>query len=96
MNFKIGDKVKCIEPFEPYLTLTKEYQVVAFSTVVQVLDDTNTLKWFYPKRFELVTDHHIHISEHNPFNYKLCNHDWFDYLGLNESFTFCKKCDVRK
>lgn len=25
-----------------------------------------------------------------------CDHDWFDYLGLNERFTFCKRCDKRK
>ncbi len=25
-----------------------------------------------------------------------CEHDWFDYLGLNEQFTFCKRCDKRK
>jgi hypothetical protein len=25
-----------------------------------------------------------------------CEHDWFDYTGMVEQFTFCKKCDVKK
>ena len=24
-----------------------------------------------------------------------CNHEWVDYVGLNESFKFCKKCDKK-
>jgi hypothetical protein len=99
MTFKIGDKVKCIKEFKPFLTLNSIYEVKKFNKdqydPVQVLDDNKNLVWFFANRFELF-DHDIHISEHNPFNYKLCNHDWFDYLGLNERFTFCKRCDKRK
>lgn len=25
-----------------------------------------------------------------------CQHEWKEYLGLNEKFTFCKKCDIKK
>lgn len=25
-----------------------------------------------------------------------CNHSWKEYLGFNDSFTFCTKCDKRK
>lgn len=27
---------------------------------------------------------------------KVCFHEWVEYLGLNESFIFCKLCDVKK
>ena len=25
-----------------------------------------------------------------------CAHEWVDYIGLNEKFTYCKKCDKKK
>jgi len=25
-----------------------------------------------------------------------CDHKWVDYMGLNEKFTYCTKCDRRK
>ena len=25
-----------------------------------------------------------------------CDHNWKEYLGFNDSFTFCTKCDKRK
>ena len=24
-----------------------------------------------------------------------CQHDWVEYVGLREVFTFCKKCDIK-
>lgn len=27
---------------------------------------------------------------------KYCLHDWIKYVGLNESFEYCKKCDLKK
>lgn len=24
-----------------------------------------------------------------------CSHEWMPYLGLNESFNYCKKCDAK-
>lgn len=28
--------------------------------------------------------------------YKVCDHEWIDYTGFIEQFTYCRKCDVRK
>jgi len=25
-----------------------------------------------------------------------CNHDWTEYVGLLESYTYCKSCDMKK
>lgn len=25
-----------------------------------------------------------------------CSHEWKEYLGLNEQFTYCSKCDKKK
>lgn len=34
-------------------------------------------------------------QENTYTNASNCIHDWQDYLGLNESFRFCKKCDKK-
>jgi hypothetical protein len=25
-----------------------------------------------------------------------CSHEWVKYLGLNESFFYCKRCDIKR
>lgn len=39
----------------------------------------------------------IHITVDNAkFDKVNCNHEWTEYVGFKDSFTYCKKCDQKR
>jgi hypothetical protein len=62
-NFKVNDKVRCIDNFIASLTLGKIYDVLDTKHVtVKVLDDENIEYCYFHERFELV-DREINYLE---------------------------------
>ncbi len=48
--------------------------------------------------YELLAEYNGLLGEggKEPVNQETCRHDWVEYVGLNEVFTYCKKCDAKK
>lgn len=79
-----------------------EYMYEAYDSVT---DEFQIVNWFgqrsipaveFYKYFEL--DLKLPVGTHNKvlqLDKDLCDHEFVEYSGLRESFTFCKKCDKR-
>ncbi len=46
--------------------------------------------------YELLAEYNALTKESAKEPTKACYHEWTEYIGLNEVFTYCKKCDAKK
>lgn len=76
----IGDtvEVKSLGPLDGKIGVVKAFAPMAGYFSVEFLDQTCD----------------VHISDLFKMQEQGCSHTFVNYMGLNESFRFCSKCDL--
>lgn len=60
------------------------------------LEDMTTGARFSTKYHNLKTFDEVWHQKSKTSSNEGCNHEWIDYTGLSEMFTYCTKCDTKK
>ncbi len=75
---------------EEYVRLLTEEMYKSFATKPGDLTVSKTVK--LPDSIDFIPIS-FNVSAINDLD---CKHEWADYVGFRESYTFCKKCDQRR
>lgn len=71
-----------------------EVTEICFTTIPGVMLTHGNYTFFVTS--EMLSADFIEIFDKQNLIVYGCEHEWKDYVGFRESFTYCKKCDQRK
>jgi hypothetical protein len=96
MKFKVGDKIVSKRGARYVVTGVDTNQDL-YTVSIDIGNNNNVFtNWrasHLDLNYRLVTETDLPVG--CPVTEK-CIHDWKEYIGLNETFIYCTKCDAKK
>lgn len=54
--------------------------------------DKNGVQYFY---YDYDSNMYFPMEDDKTVKIELCNHEWKEYIGFTDKFSYCVKCDER-